>query len=52
MGNRPPSTPLRLVASRRPARLLLLITIAVTVVSLVALAVALLSSGKSPLTRR
>ena len=33
-------------------RLLPLITIAVTVVSLVALAVALLSSGKSPLTLR
>ncbi len=46
--------------ARRPAqpgalgqrRMLLLITIAVTVVSLVALAVALLAPGKSPLTPR
>jgi uncharacterized membrane protein YidH (DUF202 family) len=38
--------------TRDRRRLLLLITVAVTVVSLVALAVALLGGGKSPLTPR
>jgi hypothetical protein len=52
VGNRPPGTVARPPEAGGRRRLLLLITTAVTVVSLATLAVAVLSSGKSPLTPR